>query len=320
MSDPVPALSGDSPASSPPAPAPPGDRSLFESSSRIFVFVRVCLYLILSFGTGDALQFLASPLLRQDLPRLSPRVLMIDELILFASALLPALILARLEKRSIAAYGLPLQHAFGKLFWQGVLLGLLEISAVIGTMAAFGSYHFGALAIQGADLLRWAFFWAAFFVVVGFCEEFQFRGYLQFTLSQAIDFWPAAGLLSLAFGFVHRSNQGENWVGVAGVILTGMLWCFALRRTGNLWLPIGMHAAFDFGETFLYSVPDSGYVFPGHLSNSTIAGPAWLTGGTVGPEASLFDFLTLVLFFFVIHLLYPAKPHLPGLAKAASSP
>ena len=68
-----------------------------------------------------------------------------------------------------------------------------------------------------------------------------------------------------------------------------------------------MHASFDFGETFLYSVPDSGLVFPGHLSNSTISGPAWLTGGSVGPEGSVFDFVMLVLFFFVIHLLYPPR-------------
>jgi hypothetical protein len=68
-----------------------------------------------------------------------------------------------------------------------------------------------------------------------------------------------------------------------------------------------MHAAFDFGETFLYSVPDSGMVLPGHLSDATLHGPAWLTGGTVGPEASVFDFVLLFIFFYVIHRLYPTN-------------
>jgi hypothetical protein len=68
-----------------------------------------------------------------------------------------------------------------------------------------------------------------------------------------------------------------------------------------------MHATFDFGETFLYSVPDSGVIFPGHLSNATLAGPTWLTGGTAGPEASVFDFLVLLLFFYGFHRLYPAN-------------
>jgi hypothetical protein len=75
-----------------------------------------------------------------------------------------------------------------------------------------------------------------------------------------------------------------------------------------------MHAAFDFGETFFYSVPDSGMVLPGHLSDATLHGPAWLTGGSVGPEASVFDFVLLFVFFYVIHRLYPAKKSLQQVA------
>jgi uncharacterized protein len=78
-----------------------------------------------------------------------------------------------------------------------------------------------------------------------------------------------------------------------------------VRRTGSLWFAVGMHAAFDFGETFLYSVPDSGMVLPGHLSDATLHGPTWLTGGSVGPEASVFDFVLLFILFYVIHRLYP---------------
>jgi hypothetical protein len=48
-------------------------------------------------------------------------------------------------------------------------------------------------------------------------------------------------------------------------------------------------------------------VLPGHLSNATLHGPAWLTGGSVGPEASVFDFVLLFTFFYVIHRLYPAN-------------
>jgi CAAX protease family protein len=80
-----------------------------------------------------------------------------------------------------------------------------------------------------------------------------------------------------------------------------------VRRTGSLWFAVGMHAAFDFGETFFYSVPDSGMVLPGHLSDATLHGPTWLTGGSVGPEASVFDFVLLFIFFYVIHRLYPPK-------------
>ena len=127
------------------------------------------------------------------------------------------------------------------------------------------------------------------------------------SVAQGLSFWPAAVLLSIAFGLIHARNPGETWGGLAGIVLTGLFWCFTLQRTGNLWFAAGMHAIFDFGETFLYSVPDSGMIFPGHLSNATLAGPTWLTGGSAGPEASVFDFLVLVVFFYGFHRLYPAK-------------
>jgi membrane protease YdiL (CAAX protease family) len=143
------------------------------------------------------------------------------------------------------------------------------------------------------------------FMAVGLYEEFAFRGYVQFTLTQAIGFWPAAVALSILFGAVHWANPGETPAGIFGVVLSGLFWCFTLHRTGTLWFAISMHASFDFGETFLYSVPDSGAIFPGHLSSATLAGPTWLTGGSAGPEASIFDFLVILAFFYIFHRLYP---------------
>ena len=86
---------------------------------------------------------------------------------------------------------------------------------------------------------------------------------------------------------------------------------FTLKRTGSLWFALGMHATFDFGETFLFSVPDSGLILPGHLSNATLHGPSWLTGGAPGPEASVIDFLIIAFFFFVFDRMYPARK-MPG--------
>ena len=219
-----------------------------------------------------------------------------------------ALIMAQIEGRSPGAYGLPLRGAFGKLFWPGCLIGLLEISVLVGLIAAFGGYSFGDMALHGKEMLRWGILWAVFFVFVGLFEEFMFRGYTQYTLAQSIGFWPAAIVLSCSFGAVHLGNPGEGWVGAAGVVTIGLIFAFALRRTGNLWLLVGWHASFDFGETFLYSVPNSGIVFEGHLSNASLMqGKAWLTGGTVGPEGSVFSFLTMGILALAIHFLYPTK-------------
>jgi uncharacterized protein len=285
----------------------PAEPSFFRSPSLPFGFVRVCLYLIVGDAVGYGLQWTARFFLHGTSSIYDPRFLMAGESVALIGAFSAALLMSRLERRAFGAYGLPWRGAFGKFFWHGALFGLAEISVVVGTMAAFGAYHFGAIAIHGAEMARWVAFWAIFFLFVGLYEEFAFRGYVQFTFSQGVGFWPAAILLSLVFGLIHAKNPGETWVGLAGIVLTGLFWCFTLQRTGSLWFAVGMHASFDFGETFLYSVPDSGMIFPGHLSNATLAGPTWLTGGTAGPEASVCDFLVILFFFYGLHLLYPAK-------------
>jgi uncharacterized protein len=285
----------------------PSTASLFRGPSLPFIFLRLCLFLALDEGISYALQWVARLILPSGPYSSLPNRMMLGESIDLMSAFFAALVMSRFEGRAFGEYGLPGRAAFGKLFCQGVLFGLMEISAVLGTVAALGAYRFGELAIHGSDLWRWAIFWAAFFSVVGFYEEFAFRGYVQFTMGQGVGFWPTAIVLSIIFGVMHATNPGESWLGIAGVVVNGLFWCLTLRRTGSLWFAVGMHASFDFAETFLYSVPDSGMIFPGHLSNATLQGPAWLTGGTAGPEASVLDFLVLAVFFYVFHRLFPAK-------------
>jgi len=261
----------------------------------------------LGFGGGMVLQHFIRPTRGV----FSPRYLFAGEIFSLVVVFGAALIMSRIEHRSPGVYGLPANGAFGKLFWEGFLIGLVEISALVGLISAFGGYSFGALALHGSGILRWAIVWAIFFVFVGFFEEFLFRGYTQFTLADGIGFWPAAILLSGSFGYVHLKNPGEGPIGAAAVMMIGLVFALTLRRTGNLWLAVGWHASFDFGETFLYSVPNSGMVFEGHLSNALLHGAKWLTGGTVGPEGSVFSFLTMGILALVVHRLYPAKSSNP---------
>jgi len=286
------------------------EQSLFRNPALPFAFLRVCLYLVLADGIAYGLRWLARFFIPGGSSPYAPELLLTGEIIALVGAFSAAWVMSRLEKRPFGSYGLPspLRGTFAKPFSLGAAFGLVEISTVVGSMAALGSYHFGAVVIHGRELLHWAVFWALFFLFVGLYEEFAFRGYVQFTFAQGLGFWPAAVFLSVVFGLRHTGNEGETWVGIAGIVLTGLLWCFTLQRTGNLWFAVGMHATFDFGETFLYSVPDSGVIFPGHLSNATLAGPTWLTGGTAGPEASVFDFLVILIFFYAFHRLYPANP------------
>ncbi|HET9995762.1 MAG TPA: type II CAAX endopeptidase family protein [Candidatus Acidoferrum sp.] len=294
----------------PPAMPPPQNeflRTIFLKEDGLRAGWRLVIYSIFIAAMGFGTELLIYQFAAPARDGFSIRYQILQELANFIVLFGAALIMARIELRPAGVYGLPAQDAFKKLFWQGCLFGLCEISAVIGLIALCGGYSFGSWALHGTEIVRWGALWCVFFLVVALYEEFLFRGYTQFTLADGIGFWPAAVILSISFGLVHRQNPGETKVGIAGVMLVGLFWCFTLRRTGSLWFAVGMHASFDFGETFLYSVPDSGLMLPGHLSNAALYGPAWLTGGTPGPEGSVFDFAILILFFYIFHRLYPLR-------------
>ena len=111
--------------------------------------------------------------------------------------------------------------------------------------------------------------------------------------------------LSALFGGLHLGNKGESWRGALAAGLIGLFFCFTLRRTGNLWFAVGLHASWDWAESYFYGVPDSGTMVQGHLLNPSFHGPAWLTGGTVGPEGSVLVFVVIAALFAAFHFTHP---------------
>lgn len=250
--------------------------------------------------------------------------MMLEEFLNLLAAVIPAVVLARIEHRPWKVYGLPGKQAFGRLFWIGALWGVVGISVLMFALYGLHVFAFGKIVLHGARLARFAAFWAAMFLLVGLFEEFLLRGYSQFTLSRGVGFWPAALLLSCAFGLIHLRNGGEQWRGLLAAAFIGFFFCLTLRRTGNLWFAVGFHAAWDWGETFFYSVPDSGMVAPGHLLSSSLRGADWLSGGSVGPEGSVLCFAVIALVWIVFHRIYPQAKlpddkSLPLPASAGSS-
>jgi membrane protease YdiL (CAAX protease family) len=250
--------------------------------------------------------------------------LMLEQFGTLLAAVLPAVVLARVERRPWKAYGLPLKQAFNRMFWIGALWGFAAITLLMFALYGLHTFQFGNVILHGARLARFAAFWSVFFLLVGLFEEFWLRGYAQFTLARGIGFWPAALVLSCAFGLIHLRNGGEHWTGLLAAALLGFFFCLTLRRTGNLWFAVGFHAAWDWGETFFYSVPDSGSVWPGHLLSSSLRGPQWLSGGSVGPEGSLLCFVVIAAVWIAFDRVYP-RPRLldhaalPPPATAGSS-
>jgi uncharacterized protein len=247
---------------------------------------------------------------------------LVEEFGSLLAALIPALILSRLERRAWKHYGLPLEGMFGRRFWTGGVWGFAAISVLMLTLFGVHVLSFGHLVLHGARLVRFAGYWTVLFVLVGLFEEFLLRGYLQFTLARETGFWPAALILSCAFGLIHLRNGGEHWPGLLAASFIGLFFCLTLKRTGTLWFAVGFHAAWDWGETFFYSVPDSGMVAPGHLFSSSLRGPEWLSGGSVGPEGSVLCFLIIAGTWVAFEGVYRhrgALPHERGESTVVSS-
>jgi membrane protease YdiL (CAAX protease family) len=230
---------------------------------------------------------------------------MATEVGMLLAAVVPGFVMARLEGVPFGTFGLPKRDAFRRNFWVGALWGIVSLTLLMLALLVAGAFTFGTLALHGARIAKFAVYYSVFFLMTGLFEEFLLRGYSQWALAKGMHFWPAAALLSVAFGAMHGGNAGEAKIGLVAVVVIAMFFCLTLRRTGNLWWAVGFHMSWDWGESFLYSVPDSGTMVRGHLLNSSLHGPAWLTGGTVGPEGSYLVFALLAAMWVVFDRVYP---------------
>jgi membrane protease YdiL (CAAX protease family) len=294
---------------------------------RLLIFLSVVYVL---FGSAD---LLAREIMREHgwTPGagLTPGFVLVSEAVGFFLILLASWIMVMIEGRKIADYGLPLRRIFCGRFWLGAILGFASITALLAVLGAARAFHFGPIQLTGVAIWRYAGLWALAFLFVALFEEYAFRGYALFTLSTGIGFWPAALIASAAFGYIHHGNPGESRVGMFSAGAVGLLFCLLLRRTGDLWMPIGFHAAWDWGQTYFYGVPDSGVSAQGHLFSASFSGPGWLTGGTVGPEGSWLCILLLALLWILFSLWlpevkYPNPSAIPdprhGSASSGASP
>ncbi len=277
-------------------------RDVFVSSTGLYPGTRWLIYLALAWTIFQLEAWLLVSF-QSHLSNLWWRAL-IEASMMFA-ALLPAFWMARMEGCSFGDFGLPARRAFGRNFWMGTLWGIAALTVLMLALRVAGVFQFGSLALQGARIWKFAAYYAIFFLITGVFEDFLMRGYSQWVLARGMNFWPAAALLSVAFGYIHTGNAGESPTGLAATGCIGFFLCLTLRRTGDLWWAVGFHMAWDWGESYLYSVPDSGAVLPGHLLNSTLNGPEWLAGGSAGPEGSYLVFAVIGALWVLFARVYP---------------
>lgn len=239
----------------------------------------------------------------------SATLILSRESLLLAVVTGATLCLGALEKRGLGDYGLPPRGVLRGLGW-GTALAFCSLSLLVVLLSGAGVLRLGGTSLSPAQVVANGGAWAATFLVVALFEELLLRGYAQATLARSLGFWPAALVLSLLFAAMHARNGGETRLGLLAVACFGLFFCWTLWRTGSLWFAVGFHACWDWAESFFYGVPDSGALMDGHFLSASFSGPAWLSGGTAGPEGSVL--VLAVLAAAALTLRRPVAGELPG--------
>ncbi|HQV04002.1 MULTISPECIES: type II CAAX endopeptidase family protein [unclassified Novosphingobium] len=177
---------------------------------------------------------------------------------------------------------LPLSGAMPELA-AGIAIGTVLFSLMTGIVALMGGIEF--LGLRGAGQI-WTML--AIAVVSGTMEEVLFRGIVLRHMETLIGTWGSLAFTSALFGALHITNPDATWFSSLAIALeAGILLGAAYLLTRRLWLAIGIHAAWNFTQGWIFSVPVSGGEAPLGLLITRRIGPDWLTGGDFGLEASV---------------------------------
>ena len=166
---------------------------------------------------------------------------------------------------------------------EGVLLGAALFSCLMGILWLLDVYQpsgFGSWRPLAGALL------SAFAGAV--LEEMIFRGFFFRLVAGLGGNWTALAVTSALFGLAHLGNHAATLASSAAVTIeAGVLLGAAYAASGSLWLPIGIHAGWNFAEGSVFGMVVSGHAHRAAWVGGELHGPALLTGGAFGPEASI---------------------------------
>jgi membrane protease YdiL (CAAX protease family) len=199
----------------------------------------------------------------------------------FALALSAAFLRA-LDGQRFRALGLWLFPRWWRQVAVGTVVGAAVISVVALAVARWRSP--GTLgAVPGSGRLPVLL---AFLLLAAAFEELMFRGYAWQRLADALGAVSATVISSLLFGLAHAANPRATLLSIGNTVLAGVLMCVARARSRALWMPLGLHFAWNLFLGIVFRYPVSGYRFSGSAGGNLRAASDWLTGGAYGLEGS----------------------------------
>ncbi len=171
-------------------------------------------------------------------------------------------------------------------FALGAAVGFGLLTATIASLWILGYYH-----VEGIGRLPSAALLTSMGLLPAFFEEILMRGIVFRITEESLGTWLALLISGLLFGDLHLLNPGATWAAAIFIAVeAGILLAAAYIVTRRLWVPIGMHAAWNVTLGGIFGVPVSGLQVDGMLKGA-LSGPELLSGGAFGPEASVFTVL-----------------------------
>ncbi|WP_433825003.1 lysostaphin resistance A-like protein [Actinoplanes sp. CA-015351] len=174
---------------------------------------------------------------------------------------------------------------------RGTLAGVGLFVATVLPIAVFGGFRIAGWGSFGGMLTIFGLMMA-----VATVEEVLFRGILFRLVEQRTGTWIALAVSATLFGLLHLVNDPSAIGGALAIIAAGSMTAAAYVATRALWLPIGLHLGWNFAEGGIFGVEVSGSDNAATgLLRGVFDGPALLTGGGFGPEASVFAVLACLV-------------------------
>ncbi len=267
---------------------------------RLIIFVFVYFGLLIAFGILARAAYLVA--VRLSLP-IAPGPYVAD--IVFRGMLLAAALIAGftctrlLDGLPWRALGLWFHKKWFRDFVVGSLIGVLSLAlaTLIATLA--GGLRFS---VSGRDMffqvIQTLVLSGVLFIIAALAEEALLRGYPLQTMTRAGLFAVGAVITSVLFAALHMSNPNFRLgIPALNLVIAGIWFAVAYWRTRSLWLPLGIHWAWNWALGSLFGLPVSGLtdIAPNPLLRGADLGPVWLTGGEYGVEGGIAGTVALIL-------------------------
>jgi len=250
---------------------------------------RIVAFVVIAGTVGVPLTILAG--------EAAPGVVAAQMVSAIAAVAVATLLLTRFAHRKpFTAVGLAIRPSIGRELGLGLLIGFLMMAGIFLVLVALGYVTLVGRGLTPAGVGEVVLHAALLFGLGAFFEEFTFRGYLFQTLIQGVTFLPAMIIFALLFSAAHVWNPNTTPLAMVNIALAGIWLSFAYMKTRRLWLPFGLHCAWNFSQTTIFGLPTSGNEMAGRaVVQAIVTGPEWLTGGAFGPEGGALATLALIL-------------------------